>query len=142
MKSYQFTLYTSLNPVNPNPQKWSNTIKQFVGNSELFECVWPTNCLSVFDHFVVLAQKGLICASVTSLKSIYTQYFYSPSFCDLYIISFDANRTNTRKVTLNNGLVRNSRYGELLFAYSLLTAVLSDKIFTKKTGLSEDFVVF
>ena len=96
----------------------------------------------MFDHFVVLAQKGLICASVTSLKSIYTQYFYSPSFCDLYIISFDANRTNTRKVTLNNGLVRNSRYGELLFAYSLLTAVLSDKIFTKKTGLSEDFVVF
>ena len=128
MKSYQFALYTSLNPVNPNPPKWSNTLKQFVGN--------------LSDHFVVLAHKGLICASVTSLKSIYTQYFYSPFFCDLYIISFDANRTNTRKVTLNNGLVRYSRYGELLFAYSLLTAVLSDKIFTKKTGLSEDFVVF
>ena len=32
--------------------KWSNTLKQFVGNL-------PTNCLSVFDHFVGLALKGL-----------------------------------------------------------------------------------
>ena len=134
MKSYQFTLYTSLNPVNPNPPQNGQTHSN---NSSA-----TVNCLSVSDHFVVLAHKGLICASVTSLKSIYTQYFYSPSFCDLYISSFDANRTNTRKVTLNNGLVRKSRYGELLFVYSLLTAVLSDKIFTKKTGLSQDFVVF
>ena len=33
-------------------KKWSNTLKQFVGNL-------PTNCLSVFDHFVKLAFKGL-----------------------------------------------------------------------------------
>ena len=33
--------------------KWSNALKQFVGNL-------PTNCLSVFDHFVGLALKGLI----------------------------------------------------------------------------------
>ena len=32
--------------------KWPNTLKQFVGNL-------PTNCLSVFDHFVGLALKGL-----------------------------------------------------------------------------------
>ena len=32
--------------------KWSNTLKQFVGNL-------PTNCLSVFDDFVGLAFKGL-----------------------------------------------------------------------------------
>ena len=32
--------------------KWSNTLKQFVGNL-------PTNCLSVFDHFMILALKGL-----------------------------------------------------------------------------------
>ena len=31
--------------------KWSNTLKQFVGNL-------PTNCLSVFDGFVKLALKG------------------------------------------------------------------------------------
>ena len=42
-------------PLNTNPTKWSNTFKKFVG----FE---PTNCLSVFDHFVGLAlsNKDLI----------------------------------------------------------------------------------
>ena len=34
-----------INPFSANPTKWSNTLKQFVGN----------NCLSVFDHFVKLA---------------------------------------------------------------------------------------
>ena len=41
-----------VNPLSVNPTKWSNTLKQFVGNL-------PTNCLSVFDHFVRLAFKGL-----------------------------------------------------------------------------------
>ena len=36
----------------PTPKKWSNTLKQFVGN-------WQTNCLSVLDHFVGLALKRL-----------------------------------------------------------------------------------
>ena len=36
-----------LNPLSANPTKWSNTLKQFVGKL-------PTNCLSVFDHFVKL----------------------------------------------------------------------------------------
>ena len=40
-----------LNPLRANPTKWSNTLKQFVGNLP--------NCLSVFDHFVILALKGL-----------------------------------------------------------------------------------
>ena len=44
---------TSLfNPLSANNTKWSNTLKQFVGK-------FPTNCLSVFDHFVGLAPKGL-----------------------------------------------------------------------------------
>ena len=42
-----------INPLNANLRKWSNTIKQFVGNL-------PTNCLSVFDHSVGLALKRLI----------------------------------------------------------------------------------
>ena len=33
-----------VNPLNANPTKWSNTLKQFVGNL-------PTNCLNVLDHF-------------------------------------------------------------------------------------------
>ena len=39
-------------PLSANPTKWSNKLKQFFGNL-------PTNCLSVFDHFVKLALKGL-----------------------------------------------------------------------------------
>ena len=42
----------SLNPLNFNPTKWSNTLKQFVGKL-------PTNCLSVVDHFMGLALTGL-----------------------------------------------------------------------------------
>ena len=42
-----------IDPLSAIPTKWSNTLKQFVGNL-------PTNCLSVFDHFVGLALKGLI----------------------------------------------------------------------------------
>ena len=40
------------NPLSANPEKWSNTLKQIVGNL-------PTICLSVFDHFMNLALKGL-----------------------------------------------------------------------------------
>ena len=37
-----------LNPLSANPEKWSNTLKQIVGNL-------PAICLSVFDHFMNLA---------------------------------------------------------------------------------------
>ena len=43
---------SKINPLSANPTKWSNILKQFVGNL-------PTNCLSVFDHFVILTLKGL-----------------------------------------------------------------------------------
>ena len=46
----------TLNPLSAKITKWSNTLKQFVGNL-------PTNCLSVFDHFVGLALKGLMTRS-------------------------------------------------------------------------------
>ena len=42
----------NINPLSDNLTKWSNTLKQFVGNL-------PTNCLNGFDHFVKLALKGL-----------------------------------------------------------------------------------
>ena len=42
----------SINPLNANFTKWSNTLKQFVGNL-------PTNCLSKFDQFVGLVLKVL-----------------------------------------------------------------------------------
>ena len=43
----------NLNPLSTKLTKWPNTLKQFVGNL-------PTNCLSVFGHFMGLALKGLI----------------------------------------------------------------------------------
>ena len=39
-----------LNPLSANITKWSTTVKQFK---------LPTNCFSVFDHFVGLMLKGL-----------------------------------------------------------------------------------
>ena len=46
------TVNLMLNPLSANFTKWSNTLKQFVGNL-------VTNCLSRFGHFVGLALKGL-----------------------------------------------------------------------------------
>ena len=40
------------NPLCAKLTKWPNTLKQFIGNL-------PTNCLSVFGHFVGLALIGL-----------------------------------------------------------------------------------
>ena len=48
-----------MNPLNVNPPNWSNTMKRFVG------CCGQ-NCLSVFDHFVSLALKGLMAAKADS----------------------------------------------------------------------------
>ena len=43
---------STFNLLSAHPTKWSNTLKQFVGKLR-------TNCLSLFDHFVRLALKGL-----------------------------------------------------------------------------------
>ena len=52
ISSTMYIIAPQLNHLSTNPKKWSNTLKQFVDNL-------PTNCLSVFDHFVKLAFKGL-----------------------------------------------------------------------------------
>ena len=41
-----------INPLNANPTKWPNILKQLVAKL-------PTNCLSVFGHFLNLTLKGL-----------------------------------------------------------------------------------
>ena len=51
MENMSFFLNISY-PLSSNPIKWSNTLKQFVAKL-------PTNCLSLFDHFVELTLKGL-----------------------------------------------------------------------------------
>ena len=49
MLTFQVCIFYSL---STNPTKYSNTLKQFVGNLQ-------TICLSAFDHFVAFAVKGL-----------------------------------------------------------------------------------
>ena len=49
--------------LSANPTKWSNTPKRFVGK-------FTTNCLSVFDHFVVLAFKRLSIFAKNSIRDI------------------------------------------------------------------------
>ena len=55
--------FASLSTLSVNPTKWSKTFKQFVGNL-------PTNCLSAFDHFVILALKSLSTLSIPDTKVI------------------------------------------------------------------------
>ena len=52
------------NPVSANPTKWSDTLKQFVGNS-----LW-----SVFDNFVALTLKVLISAETIATGSHHRRY--------------------------------------------------------------------
>ena len=54
-------MHIEINPFSANFTKWSNTLKQFIGNL-------PTNYLSMFDDFVFLALKGL--RSFSSLLSV------------------------------------------------------------------------
>ena len=56
---YVFYSILPLNPLSANFTKWSNTHKA----SKL-----PTNCLSVFDHFVGLTLKGLTLTLFFKLK--------------------------------------------------------------------------
>ena len=53
--------WRKLTPLSSNFTKWSNTLKQFVGNL-------PTIFLSVFDHFVGLALKGYLLHMFDFLK--------------------------------------------------------------------------
>ena len=57
----------SINLLSANPTKWSNKLKQFVG-------ILPTNCLSVFDHFVKLALKGLAHQILLSESHYFSRY--------------------------------------------------------------------
>ena len=67
-QSSVFHYLMAFNSLSTNPTKWPNTLKQFVGSL-------PTNCLSVFDHFMNLAVKGLsssqshICYSLLDTRS-------------------------------------------------------------------------
>ena len=58
------------NSLNANPTKWPNTLKQFV--SKL-----PTNCLSVFGHFVNLALQRLTFTSLISWSEKFWDFWFN-----------------------------------------------------------------
>ena len=65
--SIDATDMTYLNPLSANPIKWPNTFTQFVGKM-------PTNCLSLFGHFVNLALKGLTLPLVIIVFLVHQPY--------------------------------------------------------------------
>ena len=71
----------AFNPLSANLTKWSNILKQFAENM-------PTNCLSVFDHFVGLALKGLkiMTSSILSFLSnkFISNLYWTAKFLTLY----------------------------------------------------------
>ena len=85
-------------PLSANITKWSNTLKELVGNL-------LTNCLSVFDHFVGLAPK--------ELSAIYTAIYYNGAECGIKVRSpkhislskvFGERIHNYQKSALKDGL--------------------------------------
>ena len=56
-------IFENLKPLSAKLIKWPNTLKQFAGNL-------PTNCLSVFGHFVRLALKGLKAYNLDTTENI------------------------------------------------------------------------
>ena len=69
------------NPLSASATKWSNTRKQFVGKL-------PTNCLSVFDHFMRLALKG------SSLPKSFSMFRNLQVFQMCYIMNNHYRRLN------------------------------------------------
>ena len=66
MLTSKIKLELVVRPLSANPAKWSNSLKQFFGKL-------PTNCLSVFDPFVGLLLKVLICFRILSRDVFRTQ---------------------------------------------------------------------
>ena len=78
------------NPLGANPTKCSNTLKQILGNL-------PTNCLSVFDYFLILALKGFMMSHLlTNFETITNPPTPNPQFKGVY------SRINILK-TMNEG---------------------------------------
>ena len=105
----------AINPLSANFTKWSNTLKQFVGNL-------PTNCLRVFGHFVGLALKGLTKVQVNNSNT--------RTRCE--ICSKLTRKTPERRHWHRSGVFRLSRHNfmrervhqELLTEYFVILAFL------------------
>ena len=101
LKSLCPKMIRKLNPFSVNFTKWSNTLKQFVGNL-------LTNWLSVFDHLLGLALKGLkektrtFPLKLPSLSELWVFFvtmvtiLHPTSYSFLYLSDFEKYETVTR----------------------------------------------
>ena len=99
-----------INPLCVNITKWSNTLKQFIGKL-------PTNCLSVFDHFVILALKGLkipSCRGRMGLRISFLENFLSLLVAEMSIYLITLN--NKRRLFYIN-LILKKKFFFSCFAY-------------------------
>ena len=102
IRSWQrFAVVFLLNPLSANPTKWSNLRKL------------PTNCLSVFDHFVGLALKELnlrVSTEITFMVKLqpltsllnYPAYYYHDSCCVLRLYDIWSHDVNPMAVLIQN----------------------------------------
>ena len=74
-----------VNPWSANLTKWSNTLKQVLGNL-------PMNCLSVFDHFMGLALKGFTIFANVWLGSEYAPTFENTALLRFYIFTSQSSK--------------------------------------------------
>ena len=80
------------NSLSANPTKWSNTLKQFFGN-------FPTDCLSVLDHFV-----GLMLNRSSPYETSLMELFHKNSYGSLLLTSFTKSslkHAQQRHITFN-----------------------------------------
>ena len=63
----------TVNPLSAKLIKWPNPLKQFIDNL-------PTNCLSVFGHFVGLTLKGLK-RVLKTIEAYFLGFFSNDPYC-------------------------------------------------------------
>ena len=118
------------NPLRANFTKWSNTLKQFIGKL-------PTNCLSVFDHFVKLPLKGLT-FTCQELKTCSWGGYYFPNWDSAILSIYLENFAFLKCIVYGWTLIHQIMF-LLIFSRSLMTQEKVNKlqIFTKQCLANE-----
>ena len=83
-----FSMINKNNPLSTKSIKWSNTLKQIVGKL-------PMTCLSLFDHFVGLALKGI--KQAVAVLHLWVAHYCPLSYWRHILITthFNGNRHKT-----------------------------------------------
>ena len=121
------------NPLSASSTKWSNTLKHFVGKL-------PTNCLSVFDHIVKLALKGLkVCLLMIYLMGrVRFQVPVNPWWYGaLTLRHFDLFYLHQQRVEskIERRNIKSPSYFSAVF-YAVLHWIVSSIFFVHTTGFS------